>query len=60
MTVLTELQNRGLIRHLGLSNVTPAQLAEAQKVTYDWFGLAQMARAGFDSRYNAGRSIRRT
>jgi pyridoxine 4-dehydrogenase len=33
LTVLAELQHQGLIRHLGLSNVTPAQLAEAQKIT---------------------------
>src|SRR6201982_3466188 len=32
LTVLAELQRQGLIRHLGLSNVTPAQLAEAQKI----------------------------
>jgi aryl-alcohol dehydrogenase-like predicted oxidoreductase len=32
LTVLAELQKQGLIRHLGLSNVTPAQLAEAQKI----------------------------
>ena len=31
-TVLAELQRQGLIRHLGLSNVTPAQLDEAQKI----------------------------
>jgi len=31
-TVLSELQRQGHIRHLGLSNVTPAQLAEAQKI----------------------------
>lgn len=31
-TVLAELQQKGLIQHLGLSNITPAQLAEAQKV----------------------------
>ena len=31
--VLAELKAQGLIRHLGLSNVTPAQLAEAQKIT---------------------------
>jgi aryl-alcohol dehydrogenase-like predicted oxidoreductase len=29
---LAELQQRGLIRHLGLSNVTAAQLAEAQRI----------------------------
>jgi pyridoxine 4-dehydrogenase len=31
-TVLAELQRQGLIRSLGLSNVTPTQLAEAQKI----------------------------
>lgn len=33
LTVLAELKQQGLIRHLGLSNVTPKQLAEAQKIT---------------------------
>ena len=33
MTVLAELKRQGLIRHLGVSNVTPKQLAEAQKIT---------------------------
>ncbi len=33
LTVLAELKTRGLIRHLGLSNVTPGQLAEAQKIS---------------------------
>jgi pyridoxine 4-dehydrogenase len=33
LTVLAELKQQGLIRHLGLSNVSPAQLAEAQKIT---------------------------
>jgi aryl-alcohol dehydrogenase-like predicted oxidoreductase len=33
LTVLAELKYRGLIRHLGLSNVTPGQLAEAQKIS---------------------------
>ncbi|WP_161882033.1 aldo/keto reductase family oxidoreductase [Deinococcus alpinitundrae] len=32
LSVLAELQQQGLIRHLGLSNVTPAQLAEAQGI----------------------------
>lgn len=32
LSVLAELQHQGLIRHLGLSNVTPRQLAEAQKI----------------------------
>ncbi len=30
LSVLAELQAQGLIRHLGLSNVTPTQFAEAQ------------------------------
>jgi aryl-alcohol dehydrogenase-like predicted oxidoreductase len=33
LTVLAELQQQGVIQHLGLSNVSPAQLAEAQKIT---------------------------
>jgi pyridoxine 4-dehydrogenase len=33
LTVLAELKHQGLIRHLGLSNVTPDQLAEGQKIT---------------------------
>ncbi len=33
LTVLAELKEQGLIRHLGLSNVTPEQLAEAQTIT---------------------------
>ena len=33
LTVLAELKRKGLIRHLGLSNVTPRQLAEAQKIS---------------------------
>ncbi len=32
LTVLAELESQGLIQHLGLSNVTPEQLAEAQKI----------------------------
>jgi pyridoxine 4-dehydrogenase len=32
-TVLAELKNHGLIRHLGLSNVTPEQLAECQQIS---------------------------
>jgi aryl-alcohol dehydrogenase-like predicted oxidoreductase len=31
-TALAELQRQGLIRHLGLSNVTPAQIAEARAI----------------------------
>ena len=33
LTVLAELKQQGLIRQLGLSNVTPEQLAEAQTIT---------------------------
>ncbi|MGH8102819.1 MAG: aldo/keto reductase family oxidoreductase [Chthoniobacterales bacterium] len=33
LSVLAELKTQGLISHLGLSNVTPAQLAEARKIT---------------------------
>ena len=32
ITALAELQQRGLIRHIGLSNATPAQIAEAQRI----------------------------
>jgi aryl-alcohol dehydrogenase-like predicted oxidoreductase len=33
LTVLAELKRKGLIRHIGLSNVTPKQLSEAQTIT---------------------------
>ncbi|HEY1947286.1 MAG TPA: aldo/keto reductase family oxidoreductase [Bryobacteraceae bacterium] len=33
LRVLAELKHQGLIYHLGLSNVSPAQLAEAQAIT---------------------------
>jgi aryl-alcohol dehydrogenase-like predicted oxidoreductase len=33
VTVLADLQRKGLIRHVGLSNVTAAQLAEVQAIT---------------------------
>jgi len=33
LTALIELKRQGLIRHIGLSNVTPKQLAEAQTMT---------------------------
>jgi pyridoxine 4-dehydrogenase len=32
MTVLAELQSQGLIRHIGLSNVSPKQLVESQRI----------------------------
>jgi aryl-alcohol dehydrogenase-like predicted oxidoreductase len=33
LTVLAELKSQGLIRHIGLSNITPKQLSEAQTIT---------------------------
>jgi aryl-alcohol dehydrogenase-like predicted oxidoreductase len=30
--VLAELQRQGLLRHIGLSNVTPAQIAEGRRI----------------------------
>jgi pyridoxine 4-dehydrogenase len=32
LTVLAELQQKGLVRHIGLSNVTPTQIAEARLI----------------------------
>jgi len=32
LTVLAELKRQGLIRHIGLSNISPKQLAEARKI----------------------------
>ena len=31
-TMLAELQQQGLVRHIGLSNVTPTQIAEARRI----------------------------
>src|SRR5580693_6602248 len=33
LTVLAELKSQGLIRHIGLSNISPKQFHEAQKIT---------------------------
>jgi pyridoxine 4-dehydrogenase len=33
LSVLAELKNQGLIQHIGLSNVTPRQIAEAQTIS---------------------------
>ena len=33
LTVVAELKRQGLIRHIGLSNITPRQLAEARTIT---------------------------
>jgi aryl-alcohol dehydrogenase-like predicted oxidoreductase len=32
LTVLAEMQRQGLVRHIGLSNVTPAQIAEGRRI----------------------------
>jgi aryl-alcohol dehydrogenase-like predicted oxidoreductase len=52
LTVLVELKQQGLIRHLGLSNVSPQQLAEAQKLTeivciQNFYNVAQRSDDGF-------------
>jgi pyridoxine 4-dehydrogenase len=33
LTVLAELKRQGLVRHIGLSNINPEQMAEGQKIT---------------------------
>ena len=48
LTALAELQQQGLIRHIGLSTVSPKQLAEAQTITeivsiQNFYNLAQRA-----------------
>jgi pyridoxine 4-dehydrogenase len=52
LTVLAELQRQGLIRHMGLSNVTPKQLAEAQRIAeivcvQNFYNVAQRNDDGF-------------
>jgi pyridoxine 4-dehydrogenase len=32
LTILAELKRKGLVRHIGLSNVTPAQIAEGRRI----------------------------
>ncbi len=32
LSILADLQQRGLVRHIGLSNVTPTQIAEGRKI----------------------------
>ena len=51
-SALAELQQQGLIRHLGLSNVTPSQVAEAQRIApvvcvQNQFNLAHRADDAF-------------
>ena len=48
VTALAELQRKGLIRHIGLSNVTPTQVAEARRIApivsvQNQYNLAQRA-----------------
>jgi aryl-alcohol dehydrogenase-like predicted oxidoreductase len=52
LTVLAELKQQGLIHHLGLSNVSPAQLAESQAITeivcvQNFYNVARRADDGF-------------
>ena len=52
LTVLAELKRQGLIRHLGVSNVSPRQFAEAQKITpivcvQNFYNVAQRKDDGF-------------
>jgi len=46
LTVLAELKRQGVIRHIGLSNITPKQLTQAQTITeivcvQNFYNLAQ-------------------
>lgn len=48
VTALAELQQKGLVRHIGLSNVTPTQIAEARRIApivcvQNLYNLAQRA-----------------
>jgi aryl-alcohol dehydrogenase-like predicted oxidoreductase len=52
LTALAELKQQGLIRHLGLSNVSPKQVAEAQAITeivcvQNFYNVAQRTDDGF-------------
>jgi len=52
LTVLAELKRQGLIRHLGLSNITLEQLAEGQRITeivcvQNMYNVAQRNDDGF-------------
>ena len=52
LTVLAELKRQGLIHHIGLSNVTPAQFAEGQQITQivcvqNFYNLAHRNDDGF-------------
>jgi pyridoxine 4-dehydrogenase len=48
LSVLAELQRKGLVRHIGLSNVTPAQIAEGRRIceivcVQNYYNLAHRA-----------------
>ena len=52
LAALAELQRQGFIRHLGLSNVTPRQLAEARKISeivcvQNFYNVARRGDDGF-------------
>jgi pyridoxine 4-dehydrogenase len=52
LTALAELKRQGLIRHLGLSNVSPRQLVEAQTITeivcvQNFYNVAHRSDDGF-------------
>jgi pyridoxine 4-dehydrogenase len=52
LTVLAELKQQGLIRHIGLSNVKPGQVAEAQGITeivgiQNFYNIAQRSDDSF-------------
>lgn len=52
LTALAELKQQGLIRHIGLSTVSPRQLAEAQRITdivciQNFYNVAQRTDDGF-------------
>src|SRR5580658_9030254 len=52
LTALAELKQQGLVRHIGLSTVSPQQLAEAQAITdivciQNFYNLAQRTDDGF-------------
>jgi len=48
LTVLADLQRKGLVRHIGLSNVTPTQIAEGRRIceivcVQNYYNLAHRA-----------------
>jgi len=52
LTALAELKQQGLVKHIGLSTVSPKQLAEAQAITeivciQNFYNVAQRADDGF-------------